>query len=273
MHSGFQHQPPGSGACGKYCIQHAFLLLGIPLTMERITQATRCSPARTDRYGMDESDILRGIRELRGTPAVFNLADAKLAKTTIDRCLADGIPLIASAENEQHWLTIAGREMRGEYIWINSNCDKIICHGNWKKLDKKISAPKYYFIAIKSVIGRHKERSLVPTMNKIAHLLWRDNRLMQSWGDYLEDLVAVCTVKKKTLSTIAASKFLSRNSRTILQAVAHQNELFNRKKANKGLNNYRIVAGAHHLALSPKGQRKAIARIAASLTLKMWTVR
>ena len=87
---GFDWQPRYSGACGQYALQHALLLLGIPLTQRDVSRATRVPRWKLPRAGTQQGSIIKAIRSCGLTDKVVWTKSAQSARRRFDALLDRG---------------------------------------------------------------------------------------------------------------------------------------------------------------------------------------
>jgi len=260
---GFTWQEYLDGACGKYALQHALLLLGIPVTRKDTNKATGVPPVITRLFGTNPEQLKRGLKYFgcKGIDGYLDSPDRLREK--LDGFLARGCPAILAVEDDEHWIVIAGKRSANEYYWIDSADEDLIGCWNWKDIVEWIGSETYYLIG---VVPRNKglrEHSLVARFSQIVRLL-DDEDLREYWGYYLEDLHEMfdCPV----LYGVPAREFFRQYGAMVYQASCYYYLHSDEKKMLWELENYRKVAIAHCLTVSTEEIPKAIAHLSAALT-------
>src|SRR5687767_343563 len=128
---GFEWQRPG--ACGTYSLQHALLLLGIPITQRDAQRAARVSRRTLPLFGTNEVKMQKAIRARSCRPVVRSLFHRALARLEIDRLLLGNCPVILSVRGGDHWVVLAGRR-REQYIVVDSNDKALVRARDWEEL-------------------------------------------------------------------------------------------------------------------------------------------
>ncbi len=261
---GFTTQNYLDGACGKFALQHALLLLGIPVSQKDITKATGVSPIITRAVGTGPNRIIRGL-EYFGCRAVEHTADSPAAfRRQLDEMLAKGCPCIISVEGGSHWAVIAGKSS-GRYWWIDSADEEVFGCWNWRKIVDWIANEEAYLIGVKPKSSRQLLHSLVPHFQKVTARL-QDEDLREYWGYYLSDLIESFDCPADGSEAITAGEFFSRYGKQMTDAVCHQYLYADEDQVSWELENYRAVAEAHSLTVSKSKVTWGIANLTAALT-------
>ena len=263
---GFNWQ--SKGACGKYSLQHALLLLGAPITQCDADRLTRVPRERAAKHGIDESAIKRAVRSAGFVPLEHNYSTPGRARRAVDGMLGRGIPVIVCVEACDHWGVLAGRQ-GAKYIWIDSLDDDLIGAWTWEDIDDWFDVdedePEYYLLGVKPKRTADLRHSLVPRFPEVRKLL-DDADLCEYWGYYLEDLLEAFDSPAAD-GAVAATEFFDRHHKTLFAAVSHYYADADTAKLRWELGNYRKVAVAHGLAVSPSREVEAVARLSAALSV------
>ena len=263
---GFDKQAKLSGACGKYSMQHALLVLGIPITQKDASKATGVPPIAAMRFGTDRSELKRGLRYF-GCDAVeyVFLDDSDKLRKKLDWLLESGCPVILSVEGDDHWIVIAGKESENKYYWIDSADDDVIGYWSWKDIVDWIDNDEYYLMGVEPKNQSQLRHSLVRDWSKVYALL-DDEDLCDYWGYYLEDLVEIFDSPIGAADALTAKEFFDQFSKMIHDASCYYYLYSDADKMKWELGNYRKVATLHNLTVSRDKIPQAIASLSAALT-------
>jgi hypothetical protein len=266
---GFTMQNIGDGACGKFAIQHALLLLGLPVSQKDINKATRLHPIITRATGVGPSRIIRGLEALGCRGLERACEDATKFRYELDGMLDKGYPCILSVEAGSHWAVIAGRS-GVKYYWIDSADEDVVGCWKWRDIVEWIDSDLGYLIAAKPMRKLQLRHSLVPSFSRIATLL-EDHDLREYWGYYLQDLLECFDCPDGASDAITARGFFSCYGKQISAAVAHQYLYADEERVAWEMSNYRKVAVAHNLTISKAEIPWAIADLTAALAVIVCT--
>jgi hypothetical protein len=262
---GFEWQRPG--ACGTYSLQHALLVLGMPITQRDAQRAARVSRRTLPLFGTNEVKMQRAIRTRSCRPVVRSLYHRSLARIEIDRLIANDCPVILSVRGGDHWVVLAGRR-REQYVVIDSNDKALVRARDWEELaDWMIVGSddgEYYFIGVRPRDERRLRHSIVPKFASVWGLLG-DDGLRSHWGYYLEDLLEAfdCPPSPRGVS---ARRFFDEHGELLFQVSCHYYQHAKPPKMRWELSNYRKVAVAHELTVSRERLPRAIASLSSALT-------
>lgn len=265
---GFDEQPD-TGSCGKSSLQHALLLLGLPITMRDANRLTRVPRWKHVIRGTNEREIQAAIRRCGLRPLERSFKTDAPLRRSVDQMIDRGLPVIVCVEDFDHWAVLAGRT--GERYWWIDSADRALI-GSWRWADiagwihQKHPRPEFYAIGVAPRRRRDVTHSLVPRFRDVAKMLRADQGLRQYWGYYLEDLLDVfdCPPSPRALP---AQRFFDRHARRLYHASATYYADADTVKLRWEIANYRKVAIAHRLTMSRRAEVEAVARLSAALAL------
>jgi hypothetical protein len=240
---GFEQQSTGDGACGKYALRHALLLLGIPVSQREANVATQVPPWKTMQRGTNEADIKRGLREFGCTGIEYTGKSRRSYAAHINHCLKNGLPVIITAENDEHWAVIAGKKSRTSYYWIDSADPDLIGAWHWDDILNWVDNEVFYGIGVQPRSKDQLVHSLVPRFSEFFQLM-KDTTLRQYWGYYLDDLYG------GTVNGLSPRQFFDAHRKNILDTICIQYPAADRETITWELKNYETVAVAHNLVPS-----------------------
>ncbi len=262
--NGFTRQTCFSGACGKYAMQHALLLLGIPIKQKDVNNATGRSRIYTMLFGTDEKRLKMGLKYFGCDTSEHNYRSPSKLRDKLDELLLHRYPVILSVKHDYHWIVIAGNHSRKKYLLIDSNNNTLFGCWNWNDIVVYINNQEYYLIGVKPKNEKQLCHSLVPNFSKIYSLL-ADNDLRQYWGYYLEDLNKMFDAHEGGNNILTATKFFDQFGKIIYDASSHYYHYADSNKIKEELDNYRKVAIAHNLLISKDKIPSTIANLSAAL--------
>lgn len=264
---GFEKQRLLDGACGKYSIIHALLILGIPITRQDANKATNLPPILTAIIGTDEKKLKKAIRYFKCKPVEFITTNKRDFRTKLDGLLKRGCPVILSFQGYNHWAVICGKKNKGDYFYIDSADYKLISYYDWDSMIEDIDNDKYYLIGVEPNDSGILNYSLVHNFTSVEKILNRGDNLYQWWGFYLEDLMEIFDCPSKHKKEITAKDFFHNHGGMIYKVSKYFSYYFDDKLMKWEYENYRTVARAHNLTLSKDKLNEAIAKFSAALTL------
>lgn len=262
---GFEWQPVGSRACGKYSLRHALLTLGIPTTRNDATRTTRLPAWITMGFGTDLPKLQRGLQyfRCRGIQRVsFNTDKLRL---DLDYFLGKGCPVILTVQRGYHWVVICGKESENRYYWIDSSDDELIGYWTFSNIVDWIDSLQFRLFGVVPYKKRQLSHSLVPKWSEVYALL-DDEDLCDFWGYYLEDLNDIFDSPPDSRKSLKAKEFFQRFEEIIFNATNESYLYSDAAQLKWEMNNYKSVADAHSLTLSTTRLPEAIARLSADLT-------
>ena len=240
---GFEQQTQGDGACGKYALRHALLLLGIPVSLREASAATQVPPWKAIQRGTNEAEIKRGLKEFGCTGVEYTGKSRRSFAAHINHCLRNGLPVIITAENDDHWAVIAGKKSRSHYYWIDSADPDVIGAWHWDDILEWIDNTVYYGIGVQPKNRDQLAHSLVTRFSEYAQLM-KDATLRQYWGYYLDDLYG------GSLNGENPRQFFDKYRKPIIDTICIQYPAADRETITWELKNYETVAVAHNLVPS-----------------------
>jgi len=240
---GFEQQDAGDGACGKYALRHALLLLGIPVSQREASAATQVPPWKAMQRGTNEAEIKRGLKEFGCTGIEYTGRSRRSYTAHINRCLRGALPVIITAENDEHWAVIAGKKSRTEYFWIDSAEPEVIGCWHWNDILAWIDNDVFYGIGVQPRNREQLAHSLVPRFPEYAQLM-KDPTLRQYWGYYLDDLYG------GSLNGESPRQFFEKYRKPIIDTICIQYPEADKETITWELKNYETVAVAHNLVPS-----------------------
>lgn len=258
MKFGFNWQNYLDGACGKYSLRHALLLLGIPSTKSDVTQATGLPGWLTMLLGTDEWRIKEALKYFACRPIEFKTKAKRVFKFKIDKLLISGCPVIVSVQNDNLWIVICGKRNKDEYYYIDSADSELISHFSWNQLVSEINSDIYYLIGVKPYYLSHLKHSLVHNFRYVEKILNRGDTLFQWWVYYLNDLIKIFELRSHGQSRILADEFFRKYRKLICNKISSKYPNFDREILRWEYNNYFTVAELHNLTLSKNRVEKAI---------------
>jgi len=263
---GFDWQPVLSGACGKYSLGHALLLVGIPLTKKEANKATGVPTFVTIAFGTNEKQLKKGIKYYDCHPIEYSTTRKNNFRQKLDGLLKKGIPSIVSLQGDDHWAVICGKRNKDEYYYIDSADSELISYYHWDELVADIDNDTYYLIGVKPNNANYLKHSLVHNFSEVEKVLNRGDELYEWWGYYLEDLNEVFDCPDSTKNVITASEFFDTWGRKIFNTAKYFYQYFDEEQMKWELNNYRKVAELHNLTLSKDKLNEALISFSAALT-------
>jgi hypothetical protein len=241
---GFEQQAMGDGACGKYALRHALLLLGIPVSQREASSATQVPPWKAMQRGTNEAEIKRGLREFECTGVEYLGRSRRAFTAHVNRCIRRGLPLIFTAEHDEHWAVIAGKKSRSVYYWIDSAEPDVIGAWSWEDILEWIDNDVYYAIGVLPKNEAQLEHSIVSRFSEYAPLM-RDATLRQYWGYYLDDLYGGAAHEHAT-----PRQFFDAYRKAIVETICVQYPMADKETLVWEMKNYETVALAHRLTPS-----------------------
>jgi hypothetical protein len=248
---GFMYQEV-YGDCGEYAILHAALVLGIPISSETVHRATGVSKKHSAIYGTSAGAIRRALNKFDLESVVCDIKDEEEAKKAIDRALETGYPIIASVENEEHWIVLVSKDSHG-YYWIDSSDYQLLgCSGfreisEWLEYEEE-DKTGYYFIVVKPKDENIMKHSISGCFNNILKLYEKDEDLIYYWGWYLAGLKEALDCPKDKKEVISAKAFFEKHRSTLEEACKIIDD--SESDLEYELSNFSIVAQMHNLTMS-----------------------
>jgi hypothetical protein len=240
---GFEQQSLGDGACGKYALRHALLLLGIPVSQREASAATQVPPWKAMQRGTNEAEIKRGLKEF-GCTGVEYLGRSRRAYTAhLNACIRRGLPVIITTQHDEHWAVIAGRKSPSMYYWIDSAETEVIGAWAWKDILEWIDNDVYYGIGVQPRNAAQLKHSIVQRFDEYAPLM-KDATLRQYWGYYLDDLYG------EPVGRMSPRHFFDAYRTAIVDTICMQYPMADRETLAWEMKNYETVALAHRLVPS-----------------------
>ncbi|HLP17964.1 MAG TPA: hypothetical protein VK470_17025 [Bacteroidota bacterium] len=240
---GFEQQTMGDGACGKYALRHALLLLGIPVSQREASAATQVPPWKAMQRGTNEAEIKRGLKEFNCTGIEYTGRSRRAFTAHVNACIRRGMPLIITTDHDEHWAVIAGRKSRSMYYWIDSAEPEVIGAWKWNDILEWIDNTVYYAIGVLPKNPSQLEHSLVQNFAEIAPLM-KDATLRQYWGYYLDDLYG------GSPGDGSPRQFFDTYRKPIVETICVQYPAADKETLVWELKNYETVAVAHNLVPS-----------------------
>lgn len=263
---GFECQHYLDGACGKYSLRHALLLLGIPSTKRDVTQATDSPGWLTMLLGTDEWKIKEAIKYFGCRPIELKTRVKRVFKFKIDSLLKSGCPVIVSVQNDSHWIVISGKRNKDEYYYIDSADSELISFYSWNQLVSEIDNDVYYLIGVKPYYSSYLKYSLIHKFRYVEKILNRGDTLHQWWGYYLKDLIKIYDMRSSGRGRISANEFFQKYRELICTKISSMHPNFDKKILRWEYNNYFTVAKMHGLTLSKNRVEKAIKKSTSALS-------
>jgi hypothetical protein len=269
---GFRTQP-NLWQCGPYALKHALIMLGILVSERRLSKI-----AGTDTSGTDEKELARAAREFGCRLHEVRTKDAREARRELIESLARGNPCLICAYQWRHWVVIVRKE-GGRFILLDSGDAAVLTIVTWKELRNMWA---YQPPARNRGVRGEKMYDLYPLVPQFrvqlrakfsiarARFLRRpENReLAEQWDEYLEDLLQVCKPRTPLSEhVISLGEFLRRHGEMIVDEIAYWHGGVERNAAEKVLQNLRFVADTHGLVVHRDDEKRAIAGLAAVLSL------
>ncbi len=260
-HLGFTPQHVRDGACGKYALQYALLLLGTPVSQRDASKATGLSPSKTKQRGTNERRLLRGIRNFGFTPRALEVNDASSARTRLDAFLDMGWPVIMNVQKGAHWIVIGGRH-GANYVWFDSATEKVLGSGPWKKLVAWSNTPWIYFIAVAPRRENDLGHSLVARIALVQRLM-HDQHTRMAWGDMLQVLRRAFNTPPLNVPLVTPARYFTLHHAMIVDAVRHAQPKVKEEAVRGVIRRIRSVAVAHNLLVADTQRAAATAHIVA----------
>lgn len=259
---GFEQQSTGDGACGKYALRHALLVLGIPVSQHEASAATRVPAWKAVQRGTNEAEIKRGLKEFGCTPHEYLGRSRRAFTSHVNAWLKRGVPLIITTNHDEHWAVIAGRKSRFDYFWIDSSEADVVGAWKWNDILEWIDNDVYYAIAPEPKDETQLLHSMVPQFAEYASMLAKDASLRQYWGYYLDDLRGGALPFSEGMTPEA---FFETYRKPILETIMNQYPAADGDTLAWELKNYETVACAHRLVPSLIELTSALTLIAAGI--------
>ena len=158
-----------AGMCGHRSLIHALALLGINLTEKDAIKLTGVSRSKAEESGTSEDKLIKAIRGAKCKPHPHTSHNAMRAKSQIDGFLKNGMPVIISTDDENHWAVLAGK-YKDRYYWIDSADPKLIGSWEWDDIAEwmEYDESEYYLIGVEA---KDMSRSVVTRFYSIYPLL------------------------------------------------------------------------------------------------------
>jgi len=249
-------------SCGVQSLHHAMLLLGLQSDLGELLG--KAGMLNNVKHG-HELPLLMSLARSFGSRAE-NLTTSKLRSLlrAIERSLKMGSPVILGSDAKIHWLTLAGFDGDGGYVWIDSADEPLSGSWDWDEIEEwlETAGGEVEAIAIHPGRGHDGRRSMVPHIDAIYELLGSDEALAGEWGVYLDDLDTVFNFEKARGSTMEAEAFFESNEEPIVQPVLWMDDDLEENVVREVYANYRTVANFHSLSLPTCFEAHAVAQMA-----------
>jgi hypothetical protein len=172
----FKSQKAGSGMCAHMSLINSLLLLDISITVKDAIKYTGVPRWKAALSGTDEQRLIKAIKRAGCKPHVKTCHSSKEAKKEIDSFLRQGMPIIMSVEDEQHWAVLAGKKGKNGYYWIDSADKGLVGCWSWESIEEWMCYDdnEYYFIGIEA---KDMSQSFVKKFGLIYPRLKRNQRL------------------------------------------------------------------------------------------------
>lgn len=249
-------------SCGVQSLHHSLLLLGLPSDLSVLLG---CCPVYKNIGFGHEVPLLMSLGKTQGAkPENLTTSTTHRLRSSINRCLRTGSPVILGSNPHQHWLVLAGRDDNGNYVWMDSADDPLTGVWDWDGVEEWLGADgtDYEAIAVHQGGKTDRHRSLVPHIAGLHEALNNDSMLAGEWGLYLQDLDTVFNYQKGQGRVMEAAAFLERNEEAIVGSVIQMETGVKKGVIREVYANYRIVADFHSLTVPVRFEKHAVAQMA-----------
>jgi hypothetical protein len=255
---GFDNQGSLSGACAQRSLVHSLLLLGIPISKNEAHSRTGISNLSAIINGTTENSLIKGINRCNCIAYPHGFINAKETRNLINQFLREGMPVIISTENTDHWIVLAGRESQDNYYWIDSDDYDLYGYDSWTDIrDWMEYEGQYYFIGVRPKDDERLNHSLVKDFRDV-YALFDDNELAEYWGVYLEDLSEIFDSPSNNMDIYSPEEFFSKYEAKIVDSLCYYNADAGRSRFKWEISNYLKVAIAHKMTLSKSKETDAL---------------
>lgn len=247
-------------SCGVQSLHHSLLLLGLP---SDLSELLRCCPIHKNIGFGHEATLLMSLARSHGArPENLTTFGTRTLRSSINRVLKSGSPVILGSNPHRHWLVLAGHDDNGGYVWLDSADDPLADVWDWDEIEEWIGADEQEYEAIAIHQRRKTNRSLVPHMAGLYRALSTDVFLAGEWGLYLADLDTVFNYQNRQGRVMEAAAFLDRNEEAIVQSVIRMEAGVEKRIIREVFTNHRTIADYHSLTIPVQFEKQATAQMA-----------
>jgi hypothetical protein len=200
------------------------------------------------------------------------------ARRELLRALKHGHPSLLCVDQWSHWVTVVGAE-KGKIISIDSGQTPVVCVQNWRSLkhrwaylepdpDDPAETKKLYDLHVivpKSRVRTHARFSL----KRARYLRRPENRSFAThWDEYYTDLSHICIPRTpRSERVFPMGELLRRHGSMIRSQIAFWHGAVRQEQVGRVLRNMQFVADTYDLVVRTSDEKKAIAALAANLSL------
>ena len=252
-----------ANCCGQYAVINALLLLGKPISVAEAHRSTKTNRLQAWLNGTGERNIKQSLKYYGCNPKDYSTKSADKLKSKVDYYVERNIPLIASVDNYDHWIVLAGKD-DNKYYWLDSANNNVIGHSSWKTIVQWMYADEdpYYFIAVIP----EKDAYPLKDIKALERIAKKNPWLFSNYGTTLVDLLDILTADVNKPDS-DAEKFLNEHRNEVvlnleyLYAEADDDDLY------ELVDDYIALAKLHGLKYPSKNDAEVLTRLAIMLTL------
>ena len=257
-------RPTRYSSCGVQSLHHAMLLLGKSSDLGELLAAF---PILANVKFGHELHLLASVAKAFGArPENLTNSRLRFIRTSINRTLKGGSPVILGSNRNVHWLVLAGFDKDGGYVWIDSADDPFSGSWDWEEIEEWLGPDEEEFEAIAIHSGKKDDfrRSMVPHMAGIYELIGSGDPIAGQWGEYLDDLDGVFNFAITRGRKMAAENFFEKNEEAIVQPLLwmDNDDELEEPAVREVFANYRTVANFHSLEFPACFETHAVAHMA-----------
>jgi len=265
---------PNKWQCGPFALKHALIMLGKIVDEKQVSRI-----AGTHWWGgTDEIKLARAARSFDCTMEIVRRTSTHRAKRELLLALKKGYPCLLCVDSWSHWVTVVGAE-KGNLILIDSSAAPVVRVESWRQLKKRWvyrevdaddPAVMKELYDLHAVVPRFRVKTKARFTLKIAHYLRRpENRSFAAhWDEYFTDLGHICTPRTPLSSRVfPMGELLRRHGAMIRSQVSFWHGGVSRTQLERVLRNMKFVADTYDLVVRMEDEKRAIAAIAANLSL------
>lgn len=268
------YKQPNRWQCGPFALKHALLVHGILVPESEISRV-----AGTNQYGTDEEKLDRAARRYGCDLDTVRRLNPERARVLLVEYLREGIPCLICIDEWDHWVTVV-KEEKGQFILLDSQDPGVLVIASWPRLrrrwvyhepDEFDDETVHTVYDLHPLIPRGRVRTRAKfSLERARYLRRKANReFAQTWDDYVEDLLAICTPRTAlSKDVISLGEFLRRHESMILDQLDYWHGDINSNAARKVLERMHIVADTYGLVIRRDDEKRAIA--ATSIILGLW---